>query len=172
MAITDLDLGPCQVLFGVHAGDAEVDLGRTEGGVRVAFSTDVADLATDQRGTTPEDQVVTGQGALITVPLAEYNLTNLGLALNQDVIGDALIEGENIVGTKLSSKANSLLLKKYVNGAPSIDEEDWIRFPEAAPQGNFEISFSKDGQRIIEIVFTAFPDDSEILYYIGDEAAS
>ena len=35
MARADLDLGPCQVNYGT-AG-AEVDLGRTEGGVRVAF---------------------------------------------------------------------------------------------------------------------------------------
>lgn len=170
MAREDLDLGPCQVNFGV--ADAEVDLGRTEGGVRVAFATDVADLMSDQWGTQPEDQVITGQGARITVPLAEYTLENLRIALNQDLLFDELIEGGRLVGTKMRSLAYSLLLKKYVDGAVSQDDLDYMRFPKAAPVGNPEILFSKDSQRIIEIEFIAFPDDDDILYFIGNEVAS
>jgi len=75
-------------------------LGCTEGGVRVAFTTDVSDLMCDQWGTQPYDQMITGQGARVTVPLAEYTLENLALALNQELIADALIEGERLVGTK------------------------------------------------------------------------
>lgn len=170
MAKEDMELGPCEVSFGV-AG-AEADLGRTEGGVTVSFATDVADLNSDQFGTQPEDQVITGQGATVTVPLAEFTLTNLALALNMTVVGGALIEGERLVGTKMSTQANSLLLKEYVDGIVSTDEEDWMRFPLAAPVGNPEVSYSKDSQRIIEIIFRAFPDASDNLYYIGDESAS
>jgi len=170
MAREDLDLGPCQVNYGV--ADAEVDLGRTEGGVRVAFATDVADLMSDQWGTQPEDQVITGQGARITVPLAEYTLENLAIALNQDLLFDELIEGGRLVGTKMRSLAQSLLLKKYVNGVVSQDDLDYMRFPVAAPVGNPEILFSKSDQRIIEIEFIAFPDANDILYFIGNEIAS
>lgn len=166
----DMELGPCAVYFGT-AG-AEVNLGRTEGGVRIAFTTDVADLMSDQWGTQPEDQVITGQGARITVPLAEYTLTNLGIALNQDVLFTELIEGARLVGTKMSSKGQSLVLMEYVDGVVSTLDENSIRFPVAAPVGNPEILFSKTDQRIIEIEFVAFPDASDILYYIGDEHAS
>ena len=166
MPMSGLDLGPCQVLFGTEG--AETDLGKTEGGVEVAFTTDVADLASDQHGTSPEDQVIVGQGATITVPLAEYTLEHLATALNQTLDGD-VIDGANLVGTKMSTKAQSLLLKKYVNGAVSTDQDDWMRFPKAAPQGSPTIRFSKSDQRIIEVVFTAFPDDSDNLYYIGEE---
>jgi hypothetical protein len=166
MAMSGLDLGPCQVLFGTEG--AEADLGKTEGGVEIAFATDIADLASDQHGTSPEDQVIVGQGATITVPLAEYTLANLATALNQTLVGD-VIDGANLVGTKMSTKAQSLLLKKYVDGAVSSDEDDWVRFPEAAPQGSPTIRFSKSDQRIIEVVFTAFPDASDNLYYIGEE---
>ncbi len=102
-------------------------------------------------------------------------MANLAIALNQSVksIGeDSGIAGENIVGTKLSTKAKSLLLKKYVNGSPSSDTQEWVRFPKAAPQGNFDYSFTKDGQRIIAVVFTAFQDDSGFPYYLGDETAA
>ena len=168
-----LELGPCQVLFGTK--DAEEDLGKTEGGVVATFATDVVDLMSDQYGTAPEDQVVSGQKATIVCPLADITLANLAIALNQTVksIGDdSGIVGENIVGTKLSTKAQSLLLKKYVDGAASTDTQNWLRFPEAAPQGNFDYSFTKDGQRIISLTLTAFPDDSNHLYYLGDETAA
>ena len=170
MAREDMELSPVAVYFGTV--DAEENLGRTEGGVRVAFTTDVADLMSDQWGTQPEDQVITGQGARVTVPLAEYTLDNLALALNMTVVGDALIEGERLVGTKLSDVANSLLLKEYKDGVVSEDSKNWIRFPVAAPVGNPEIIFSRTDQRIIEIEFVCFPDSDNILYYIGDESAS
>lgn len=170
-----LELGPCEVSFGEHSGDAEVNLGKTEGGVIITFATDVVDLLSDQFGTTPEDQVISGQKASIACPLADITLSNLALALNQSVKsidGDSGIKGKNLVGTKLSTKAKSLLLKKYVNGEVSTDTQNWVRFPEAAPQGNFDYSFTKDGQRIISLVFTAFPDDDNYLYYLGDETAA
>ena len=170
MAREDLELGPCAVFFGTKG--TEEDLGRTEGGVRVAFVTDVGDLASDQWGTQPEDGVFTGQGATVTVPLAEYTLKNLGIALNMTVVGNSLIEGKRLVGQKLSEIAKSLLLKEYVDGVISISSEDWMRFPVAAPVGNPEILFSKTDQRIIEIEFRCFPDTTSMLYYIGNESAS
>lgn len=168
-----LELGPCEVNFGTEG--AEADLGKTEGGVVATFSTNVADLMSDQYGTAPEDQVISGQGALIVCPLADITLSNLAIALNQSVkaIGDdSGIAGASLVGTKLSTKANSLLLKKYVSGSVSADTQNWVRFPKAAPQGNFDYSFSKDGQRIINLTFIAFADDDGYLYYLGDETAA
>ena len=170
MPKTDLELGPCQALFG--AAGSEADLGETEGGVRVVWTTDVADLLTDQFGSQPQDQVITGQGARITVPLAEYTVAHMGIALNQSLISGVLIEGDRLVGSKMTSRAQSLLLKEYVDGAVSALPVNWIRFPLAAPVGSPEIAFSKADQRIIEIEFIAFPDVLNILYYIGDETAS
>lgn len=170
MAKEDLELGPCQVSFGDEG--YEVDLGCTQGGVRVTFTTDVGDLMCDQWGTQPYDQVITGQGARVTVPLAEITLDNLAIALNQEVVGNALIEGERLVGTKMSTLGQSLLLQKYVDGEVSTDPEDWMRFPVAAPIGSPEIVFSPSDQRVIEVEFACFPDANEILYYIGDETAS
>ena len=170
MPNTDLELGPCQAKWG--AAGSEADLGETEGGVRVVWTTDVADLLTDQFGSQPQDQVITGQGARITVPLAEFTVAHMGLALNQSLVGGVLVEGDRLVGSKMSDKGQSLLLKAYVDGAVSELPADWIRFPIAAPVGSPEIAFSKADQRIIEIEFIAFPDVLNILYYIGDEAAS
>ena len=169
-----LDLGPCQVLLGT-AG-AEADIGKTQGGVRVAFSEDIVDLMSDQYGSQPEDQMITGHTATVVTALADYSVDNLAIALNQDMLEYAPSEkgfkGSSLVGTKLSTKGQSLLLKKYVDGAVSSNENDWVRFPVAAPTGAFELTFDGATQRVIEITFQAFPDGNDVLYFIGDENAA
>lgn len=173
MAMEGLDLGPCQILFGT-AG-AEADIGESQGNVVVNFNMELADLKSDQFGTLPKDQVITGLGASVVVPMAEYTLENLARALNQSVKRideDKGFWGGTLVGTKLSDKAQSLLLKKYVDGVPSTDTNDWVRFPKAAPSGSISISFGASDQRIIETTFTAFPDASNRLYVFGDETAA
>jgi len=167
----NLDLGPCRVYW----GSGQTDLGRTQGGVRIEFTEDVSDLLSDQYGSQPENQVITGHSATITVPLAEYTLDNLAIALNQSVTalgGKHGIKGSSLVGTKMTSVADELLLKKYVDGSISSDTENWVKFPKAAPVGNFEIAFDGTNQRIIEVVFRAFPNADDVLYFLGDEDAA
>lgn len=168
-----LDLGPCAIFFGVE--DSEVDLGKTQGGVKVAFSQSFADLMSDQYGTEPEDLVITGHGATITIPMADYTLANYAIALHKDVktLGAATgIKGDIVVGTKLSTHAGSLILKKYVDGVVSTDEANWLRFPKAAATAKPEIMFDGTTQRIIQSEFRAFPDDNDVLYYIGSKTAA
>lgn len=170
-----LDLGPCRAYYGTAGSEA--DVGKTQGGVRITFSEDVADLMSDQYGTQPEDQVITGTGAEIVIPMADYTLANLATALSQSVLtlgADSGISGEPKVGTKKATPTTgkSLLLKKYVDGAISADTQNWIRFPIASPIGNFELAFDGSTQRIIETTFRAFPDANNRLYFIGDETAA
>ncbi len=168
-----LDLGPCQVLFGT--ADAEADIGKTQGGVKVTFAEDVADLMSDQYGSQPEDKAITGHTATVVTALAEYSVANLATALNQTELQIGTkkgFKGSSLVGTKLSTKGQSLLLKKYVDGAVSTNENDWLRFPVAAPTGAFEITFDGVTQRVIEITFQAFPDANDVLYFVGDEDAA
>ena len=130
-----LDLGPCRVYWGTSGSEA--DLGKTQGGVMVTFTEDVVDLKSDQFGTQPEDQAVTGFGVEIKVPLADYSLDNLAIALGKTkkTLGlDSGIKGSIVVGTLKSTGAKSLILKKYVDGAISSDEDDWMQFPLAAPK--------------------------------------
>ncbi len=173
MTTPKLDLGQCEVYFGT-AG-AEVIVSKTEGGVKVNFTTDVKDLMTDQAGTSPEDGVIVGQGATIVCPFAQYQLNVIAIALNQARTasgGHAGIKGGSLIGTKMSTLADSLLLKKYVDGVVSTTDEDWIRFPNAAPEGNISIAYDKNNQRIIEVTFRAYCDANGVLYYFGNEGAA
>jgi len=182
--LTDLMLGPCEVKYGTF--QAEADIGRTEGGVVVSFTEQLADLLSDQWGTAPEDQVITGQGATIVVPLASITFDTLALALKQVILADSppttwLIKGASNVGTLLSSIGESLLLTRYDAGIVSTSSLDKVCFPISAPTGDIEFSFSKDAQRIVSTTFVAMPLDEStltpapsdpvmVLYYIGDQA--
>ena len=173
MSDATLELGPCEVKFGTDG--SEVSLGKTQGGVVVNFSQDAADLMSDQYGTGPEDQVITGHGATIVVPMAQYDAANLAIALNQTKtsLGDQEgVKGSSLVGTKRSSKGQSLLLTKYEDGSVSTDENDRIRFPNCAPDGNFSVNFSVSDQRVLEVTFVAMPDANDVLYFLGDEDAA
>ena len=173
MSDATLELGPCEVKFGTN--NAEVSLGKTQGGVVVTFSQDAADLMSDQYGTGVEDKVITGHGATITIPMAQYDAANLAIALNQTKkqIGDQEgVKGSSLVGTKYSSKGQSLLLTKYEDGVVSSDENDRIRFPNCTPDGNFSVNFSVTDQRVMEVTFIALPDANDVLYFLGDEDAA
>ncbi len=166
MAATDMELGPCQVLFN------NVDLGGTLG-ITVTIRTVAADLKRDQFGSEAYDKVVTGMGAEIKCRLVDINYANLSLVLNQSYNvggGDKAIAGKNLVGTKLSTKAFELVLKKYVGGVPSTDEDDWILFRKAFPLSDIELSYDAENQRVLEVTFNAMQDTQGYLYIFGKEA--
>lgn len=173
MGAENLELGPCQVKFGTDG--SETDLGLTEGGVEIEFATQTVDLMSDQTGQAPQDRVIVGQTVMIRVPLAEITMDNWATALNQTkkhYSGSVGVPGANLVGTSLlNSKAQSLVLIKYVDGSASTDSEDYFKFAKAAPTGNFTVSFSRDGQRVMTVEFVAFLDTNSNLYMIGDEDA-
>lgn len=174
-----LELGPCQVVF-----DSE-DIGKTLGGVIAKFSDDTQDLKSDQYGSSAEDTIITGSNAEIEVPLAEIDFSKIAFALNKTVFGtNAGVAGTNSVGTSLKAKGKELILKKYVDGAPSTDEADWITFPLAAPKSDVELSFNAEDQRVLKVTFKAFPSAvtanwgaattsaQTVLYFFGDSAAT
>ena len=179
-----LELGPCQVSFGT-AG-AEVDLGKTYGGVVVKLTDDYVDLMSDQYGTAAEDTIITGNKAEVEISFAEIDFDMLALVLNQATFGTAPagLTGQNNVGTSLLAAAASLELIKYVAGIPSTDLKNKIIFPKAAPLSNVELSYDTENQRVLKTTFrcypsvvnaawgTGTPNDLTVLYYFGDQTAA
>lgn len=176
------ELGPCMVYFGT--ADAEVvigDVGDTEGGVTINFTNTYADLLSDQHGASPLDKVIVGRGATINVPIADVDLDAFAIVMGQTkkrLGADVGVAGESLVGTKLSTLAQSLLLKKYVDGVVSTEAEtdgvpNWIRFPVCAPSAEtLALVFDKTTQRTLPAVFFAMPDANSRLYFAGDETAA
>jgi hypothetical protein len=67
----NVKLGVCSVTFG------GVDLGYTKGGVEVTIATTTHEVAVDQFGNTPIDDVIIGRTCKAKVPLAETSIENL-----------------------------------------------------------------------------------------------
>ena len=178
-----LELGPCQVLYG--AAGAEVDLGKTHGGVTVKIKDDTKDLNSDQYGSAAEDSIITGTNVEVDIAFAEIGFDLLAQVLNQDMIGAASgVVIENNVGTSLKSSGKSLVLIKYVNGAPSTDDKDKVVFPCACPIGDIELVYDADTQRALKSTFKCFPTSvtanwgagttsaKTVFCYFGDETAT
>ena len=175
-----LELGPAQIKWGETG--SEEDLGKTLGGVVLRISESSVDLQSDQYGEAPEDTVLTGTTVEVECPFAEVGHELLAKILLQDSFGtNPSFAGENNTGTSLKSNGKSLLVTKYVNGAPSTDAEDVIHFPCAAPVPNIELSYNASNQRVATAVFKCFPisvnaewggasaSDKVVSYWFGDE---
>ena len=181
-----LELGPCGVFFGT-AG-AEVDLGKTLGGVSIKITDDSVDLKSDQYGTGPEDSVITGTTVTVEMSLAEITFDDLAIALNQTKFGTLLtggIPGESNVGTAMLANSDSLVLKKYVAGAVSATATNHITFPAAHAVGDIELSYDADNQRVMKVMFKCFPLEvaanwgtavattkKTVSYYFGNNAVA
>jgi hypothetical protein len=179
-----LELGACKVYFGTSG--AEVDLGKTNGGVTVRIADTSADLKSDQNGESPEDTVITGTTVEVELQLAEMDLSKLNSILQSQNASpnDDFVAGENRVGTSLLAIAKSLLLKKFVNGVESTDVANHITFPKAAPISNVELKYDGTNQRVVACVFKCFPAtvsanwgtataiEKTVTYYFGDNTVT
>ena len=178
-----LELGPCSVAFGT-AG-SETSLGKTHGGVTVHISDESVDLKSDQSGTAAEDTVLTGSTVEVEMSLAEITMVRLATALGQTAFGaDTGVSGENKVGYAMSDHAQSLLLKKYVDGDESSDTADQIRFPMACSMSDIELSYDAENQRVLKVKFKCFKStvnanwgsasasDKDVFYIFGDETST
>lgn len=180
-----LELGPCGVYLGT-AG-SEVSLGKTSGGVTVKLSDSSVDLKSDQYGEAPEDTVITGTTVEVTLSLAEITLPRLNEVLQAQnaAPNDSFVAGENKTGTSMLGLAQSLLLKKYVNGSESADAANHITFPAATPLADVELSYDASNQRVLSVTFKCFPKlvtdfwgtaaetvEKTIPYYFGDSTVT
>lgn len=152
-----LDLGPCQVLFN------NVDLGPTDGSVKFKYTEQDAPVKEDQEGSTPVDEIITGQTTTVEVPLTRMGLASLntlmaGCSGSGTAVASGSIAIKSTVGTSRYSRAKELILKPYSNGVPSTDAKTWLHVYKASPKADFELVFGTSGQRAYKFTFTGFPD--------------
>lgn len=173
--IQNINIGPCQVKFG--AAGAEVDLGYTQGGVKVSFSSEEKEIEVDQV-LDPVDTVIIKRVVTVEAPFAEYTLDTVKLALpgSEEVIDGTdptkkklLIKstGESMVS--MLTYAKSLIL--HPSNLESSDASEDFTFPNAAPNGNIEVSYDKENPKIITVVFRCFPDEDGVTAIFGDKTA-
>ena len=75
--ITNVELGVCSVTLN------DVDLGHTKGGVLLSYEPSYHDVSVDKYGETIVEKYLLGEKLTVKVPLAEFTLANLKVAMPQ-----------------------------------------------------------------------------------------
>lgn len=155
--IQNVRIGDCDVFLD------SVHLGHTKGGVEFTFEREFEDLTVDKYGNMPVDMALTGNNLLVKAFLAE--ITN-------DVLNVAIPEGDYALGGVddklglgrdsgylLAQDAKALRLHPRNKAATDYSEDIYIW--KAASVENVEMAFKIDEQRVVEVTFRAFVDESK-----------
>ena len=162
--ITNVKLGVCSVKFN------NVDLGHTKGGVTVTYEPTYHDVTVDMYGETPVDKRLLGEKLLAKVPLAESTLANLQIAIPEGTTSGSKLTIGSTVGDSLADESKQLVLHPIANASDNLDDD--VIFHKAVVSSTIEMPFANDGEKIIEVEFTALLDetksDGNYLGFIGD----
>ena len=164
---SNVNIGACSVTFG------GTDLGHTKGGVVVTYSPEYADLTVDQYGNTPFDKALVGEVVTVKVPLAETQVSNINKAIPLSTLtgssnGRATVGKE--AGARLGTLASELVLHPISNSVSDLSDD--VVFHKAVVQGEVEIGYNNEDERVVEVEFVALVDtgksDGNLLGHFGD----
>lgn len=164
----NVKLGVCSVTFG------GVDLGYTKGGVEVEVATETFKVMIDQFGNTPVKEYITARTCVVRVPLAETTIDNLVATMPGATKIDADPKFRVDVVTNISADLKSIaqvLSLHPVSAGADLNEDFTI--PLAATGGALSYAYKLDEERIFNVEFNAYPDDTQngLLFQIGDLTA-
>jgi len=166
--ITNVELGVCSVSFN------GVDLGHTKGGVEVSYEPEYKDVSVDKFGNTVVEKYLIGEKLTVKVPLAEFTIANLKVAMPQGAYAGAanarLTVGAS-AGQVASADAAQLVLHPISEGTRRHD----LVIHKAYVASTITLNHAVDEEKIIEVTFEALLDetksDGNYLGFIGDSTA-
>ncbi len=167
--MANYELSPCQIEI-----DSS-DMGKTEGGVTLEVTEETVTLHTDQDGTTPVDEQVTGTIMRVTGNLAEITLSNIATLTKGTKVTDGdkeKVEINSNVGTSLLTNCKELVLKPYVSGSVTTDNNKFITIHQAGLKINASMTYNRSDQRVIAFEATGYADSVGLIGTFGDTSAS
>lgn len=173
------DVGACNV-FWTPASGSETPLGDTFGGVKINVATETQEIEVDQK-MDAVDEIITKRTVTVEVPLAEYNMDNLLLAFpGSKIITDATTETKkqlvitSISGASMVTYGGQLRLHPLAAASDTDVSKDWTFF-NAAPTGNFDVTYDKQNLKVIGLSFKAYvstaTDTLDMICAFGDTSA-
>ncbi len=147
-------IGPTGIEFN------SVDIGDSQGGVRVRATIEKADAFKDKRGRNPVDSIVVGTVTEVEVLLTDLTLTQMAAVTPGAVMSGNRFVLSTAVGTSARDGAQVLILKPIINGIKTTDESKWLNFPLAYPFVDAEMVFTNEDQQIWKCTFQIFEDEA------------
>ena len=153
-AIANVKVGVCSVLYN------GVDLGHTKGGVEVTYEQMYKDVSVDKYGETTVEKYLTGEKLTVKVPLAEFTIANLRVAMPQTEFAGAankrITVGQN-AGVSALADAAQLVLHPTSEGTRAYD----IVLHKAVATGTVTLQHKIDEEKIIEVTFEGLLDETK-----------
>jgi hypothetical protein len=171
--MANYELGPCQINYRLSSESAGAmhDLGKTFGGVTLSVEETYQQLKTDQDGTVPVDEWITGTTPKITAKLADITLENIALMFKTTVHTSTLKKLVDVTpntGYSLKSNYVVITLKPYISGVPATNANYWITIPCGGIRATASLEYSTEAQRVIQFDITGYPDASNRVIRFGD----
>lgn len=166
--ITNVQVGPCSVTFN------SVDLGHTKGGVEVSYEPEYFEASVDTYGNTPIEKYLMGEKLTAKVPLAEFTLPNMGVAIPMGAYAGAA-NARRTMGAKAGKKATSVTAQLVLHPINEGTRRHDIVFHKAFVDSVVLLPHRVDEEKVFEVTFSAVLDetksDRNYLGLIGDSTA-
>lgn len=166
--VLNVQVGVCSVVF------KNVDLGHTKGGVEVSYEPTHHDVTVDKYGETVVQKLLLGEKLTVKVPLAEFTIPNLAVAIPQGEYAGAANARRTIgaaAGKKATDDSGQLVLHPIIEGTRRHD----IVIHKAYVASTVVLPLQVDAEKLIEVTFEALVDetksDGNYLGFIGDSTA-
>jgi hypothetical protein len=174
MTLINVPIGPAKVEFGEGTPDI-FDI--TKGGIVFSANFTKQDITVDQFGDTPVKSILKGGTCQLVVPFALHDLKKLSAVTPDSKYAEDSITDPTNVKKRLNvyAKAGYDLLKnaKKVVVKPTsagTTPNDYITVPLGSPLPEISWTYNSDNERVCNITFAGYPDDTGLLYFLGDEA--
>lgn len=158
----NVKLGVCKITFGGQ------DLGYTKGGVEVEVTTDTHKSTVDQFGNTPIGEMIIGRSIVVRAPLAETTVENLAKIMPGTTVANGKATVNVAMGMDLRSIAQELTLHPVALDESNTSED--LVIPLAATPGAATFAYKVDEERVFNVEFTGYPDETGKLFTFGGPA--
>ena len=151
-SLANVKIGICSVTY------KGVDLGHTKGSVKFSYKPSYEDIAVNQFCKSATDKVLTQEVVEVKVPLAETQVVNIAKMIPTTSGNTAsLSKFGNEAGARLSVYAGELLL--HPTAVTGTGED--VALYKAVISGDVELEYAVDGQRVVEVTFSALIDSTK-----------
>lgn len=169
--VKNVKIGACKASF------KGTDLGLTKGGCEVTITTNKHEVTVDQFGTSVVNNYITGRQIMVKVPLAETDLNKLLAVIpGATLVTDATVNTKKKLviphgaGISLADIAGELIL--HPTALADSDKSEDVVAPLASPGGDMTFSFVVDAERVYNVEFAVYPDETTgAMLILGDETA-
>lgn len=159
------EIGPANCVWN------DVDLGDNHS-VTIRHSEDTAEHKTAQNGTSPKDEIFTGEATEVEIAMTGSTLAQMAqtIGIGGTLTGSQLMF-QSQLGQSMRDSAAQLIIKPIINGAATVLEAKWITFFLAYPKLDMEIVFDAETDREYKVLFKVFKVDATAsgeTYAVGD----